>query len=57
MTSPQERQLREHNQEVKKEHDIRFLEGEKHLHFEGDVCEDWMETTVPKHFQHLQLHL
>jgi hypothetical protein len=36
----------------------RFLEGEEHLHFEGDVCEDWMETIVcPKHFQHLQQHL
>jgi hypothetical protein len=44
--------------EVKREHDIRFLKGEEHLHFEGDVCEDWMETTgSPKHFQHLQHHL
>jgi len=25
------------------------------MHFEGDVCEDWMETTTsPKCFQHLQ---
>jgi hypothetical protein len=36
----------------------RFPKGEEHLHFEGDVCEDWMETTPsPKHFQHLQQHL
>jgi hypothetical protein len=36
----------------------RFLEGEEHLHFEGDVCEDWMETIAcPKHFQDLQQHL
>jgi hypothetical protein len=28
--------------------------GVRHLHFEGDVCENWMETiTSPKHFQHL----
>ncbi len=55
MTSPQEKQLKEQNQGVKREHDIRFLEGEEHLHFEGDVCEDWMETTTsPKHFQHQQ---
>jgi hypothetical protein len=44
--------------ELKREHDIRFLEGEEHLYFEGDVCEDWMETTTsPKHLQHLQQHL
>jgi hypothetical protein len=53
-----ERQLREQNHGIKKEHDIRFLEGEEHLHFEGDVCEDWMETiTSLKHLQHLQQHL
>jgi hypothetical protein len=47
--------LREQNQGVKKKHDIRFPEGEEHLHFEGDVCEDWMETTTSlKHLQHLQ---
>ncbi len=58
MTSPQERQLREQSQEVKREHDIRFPKGKKHIDFEGDVCEDWMETiTSPKHFQHLQQHL
>jgi hypothetical protein len=58
MTSPQEKQLRGQNQGVKKEHDIRFLEGQEHLYFEGDVCEDSMETiTSPKHLQHLQQHL
>jgi hypothetical protein len=54
MTLPQERQLKEHSHGVRKD-DIRFVEGEEHLHFEGDVCEDWVETTAsPKHFQHLQ---
>jgi hypothetical protein len=54
MTLPQEKQLREQSQGVKKEHDIRILEGEEHLHFKVDVCEDWMETTRSlKHFQHL----
>jgi hypothetical protein len=24
-------------QEVKREHDTRFLEGEEHLHFDGDI--------------------
>jgi hypothetical protein len=39
---------------VQKEHDIRFPEGEEHLHFEGDVRENWMETIASlKHFQHL----
>jgi hypothetical protein len=51
MTSPKYRQLREKNQGVKREHDIMFLHGEEHLHFEKDVCEDWMETiSNPKHF-------
>ncbi len=45
MRSPQERQLKEQRQEVKRVHDTRFLEGEEHLHFNGDVYEDWMETT------------
>jgi hypothetical protein len=28
------------------------------MHFEGDVCEDWMETiAILKHLQHLQQHL
>ncbi len=55
MTLPQERQLKEQNQGVKREHDIRFPKGEEHLYFEGDVCEDWMETTIsPKHLQHFQ---
>jgi hypothetical protein len=46
MTSLEEGHLREQNQGVKREHDIRFPKGEEHLHFEGDVCEDWMETTT-----------
>jgi hypothetical protein len=42
--------LREQSQEVKEEHDTRFLEGEEHLHFDGNVYEDWMETTAsPQH--------
>ncbi len=45
MTSPQEKQLRDQIEEVKREHDIRFAESEKHLHFEGNIYEDWMETT------------
>ncbi len=49
-TSSQERQIREQSQGVKKEHDIRFPKGEEHLHFEGDVCEEWMETTLFKTF-------
>ncbi len=58
MTSPHERQLMEQRQEVKKEHDIRFPKGEEHLHFDGDVYENWMETIVsPQHFQHLQQQL
>jgi hypothetical protein len=57
MTSPQEGQLREQGHGVKSEHDIRVPKGEEHLHFEGDVCEDWMETTInPRHLQHLQQH-
>jgi hypothetical protein len=51
MISSRERQLREHKQNVKREHDTRFPEGEEHLHFDGDVYEDWMETTKhPQHF-------
>jgi hypothetical protein len=58
MTFPQERQPREQKQEVKREHDTRFPNGEEHLHFDGDVYEDWMETIAsPQHFQHLQQHL
>jgi hypothetical protein len=53
--------MKEQNQGIKREHDIRFLEGEEHLHFERDVCEDWMETTTNlkhlQHLQHLQQHL
>jgi hypothetical protein len=44
MTFPLERQLREQRQEVKREHETWFLEGEEHLHFNGDVYENWMET-------------
>ncbi len=55
MTSPQERQLKEQSHEVKKEHDTRFLEGEEHLHFDGNVDEDWMETTASP--QHLEQNL
>ncbi len=52
MTSPQKRQLNEQKQEVKREHDTRFPKGEEHLHFDGDVYEDWMETIgSPQHFQ------
>jgi hypothetical protein len=40
MTSLQEKQLNDRSHGVKKEHDIRFLKGEEHLHFEEDVCED-----------------
>jgi hypothetical protein len=43
---------------VKREHDTRFLKDEEHLHLDGDIYEDWMETTrSPQHFQHLQHHL
>ncbi len=58
MTSPQGRQLRKQSQGIMRERDIRFPKGEEHMHFEGDVCEDQMETTAsPKCFQHLQQHL
>ncbi len=40
MTLPQEGHPKEQSHGVKREHDISFLEGEEHLHFEGDVCED-----------------
>jgi hypothetical protein len=50
MASSQERQLREQSQKVKKENDIRFLEGKEHLHLDVNVYEDWMETTTsPQH--------
>jgi len=32
--------MREQNQEVKREHDIRLLKSEEHLHFDGNVYED-----------------
>jgi hypothetical protein len=52
------KQLREQNQEVKKEHGIRFLEGEEHLHFDVNVHDNWMETiTSPQHLQHLEQQL
>ncbi len=58
MTSPHKKQLKEHRQNVKREHDTRFLEGEEYLYFDGDVYEDWMETTKsPQHFHHFQHHL
>ncbi len=58
MACPQEKQLKQQRQEVKEEHDTRFLEGEEHLHFDGNVYEDWMDTIAsPQHFQHLQQHL
>jgi hypothetical protein len=31
---------RKRSQKVKKEHDIRFIEGEEHLHFDANVYED-----------------
>jgi hypothetical protein len=37
---------------------MRFPKGEEHLHFDGNVYGDWMETIAsPQHFQHLQQHL
>jgi hypothetical protein len=57
MTFLQEKELREQSQEVKREHDTRFPEGEEHLYFDGDVYAKSMETTSsPQHFQHLQQH-
>jgi hypothetical protein len=42
--------VKEKRQEVKEEHDTRFPKGEEHLHFDGNVYEDWMETIAsPKH--------
>jgi hypothetical protein len=32
-----------------------FPKGEEHLHFDGDIYEDWMETTASS--QHLQQRL
>ncbi len=58
MACPQEKQLKEQKQEVKEEHGTSFLKGEEHLHFDGNVYEDQMETIAsPQHFQHLQQHL
>jgi len=51
MSSPQERQLREQRQ--KRKHDTRFPNGEEHLHMDGDIYENWMDTIrSPQHFQH-----
>jgi hypothetical protein len=53
MTFPQERQLREQSQEVKREHDTWFLEGEKHCNV--NVYKDWMETIAsPQHLHQQQ---
>ncbi len=52
MTSPQEKQPREYNQEIKREHDTGFQKGEKHLHFDVNVYDNWMETITSR--QHLQ---
>jgi hypothetical protein len=42
--------LREKRQEVKEEHNTRVPEGEKNLHFNANVYEDWMVTTTnPQH--------
>ncbi len=58
MTSPHEKQLKEQSHEVKEEHNTRFPKGEEHLHFDGNVYKDWMETIVsPQHLQHLEHHL
>ncbi len=54
MTSLQEKQLREQRQKIKGEHETRFPKGEEDLQFDGDVYENWMETTtIPQHFQQL----
>ncbi len=45
MTSPQKKELKKQRQKVKREHDARFLEGEKHLHLDEDIYEDQFETT------------
>jgi hypothetical protein len=30
----------------------------RHLHFDANIYEDWMETTTsPQHLQHLEQHL
>jgi hypothetical protein len=40
MISPQDKQLKEQSQEVKKEHDTRIPEGEEHLYFDDNMYED-----------------
>jgi hypothetical protein len=37
MKFPQEKQLKQHKQEIKGEHETRVPKGEEHLHFDGDV--------------------
>ncbi len=50
MTSLHERQLREQQEEIKEEHDTRVPGGEKHMHFDANVYENWMESIVsPQH--------
>ncbi len=44
MTSPQERQLKEQKQKVKKEHDTRFPKSEEHLQMDGDAYEYQIDT-------------
>jgi hypothetical protein len=40
MSSPQDKQMREHRQKVKKEHDTRFPKVGEHLQMDGDIYED-----------------
>ncbi len=55
MTFPREKQLKEQRQKVKNELDIRFLKGEEHMHFDGDVYEDQMKISrKPQHLQQQQ---
>jgi hypothetical protein len=44
--------VEEQKQKIRKEHDIRFIESDEHLHFDANVYEDWMETTTsPQHLE------
>jgi hypothetical protein len=45
MSSPQEKQMREQMQKVNREHDSRFPKVEEHLWMDGDIYEDWMDTS------------
>jgi hypothetical protein len=40
MSSPQERQMREQRQKVKREHDTKFLKVEDHSPMDGDIYEN-----------------